>query len=445
MNCSPSEKYWVTDLSANCRATAAKILARVIAGGASLDQVLDPGLAATQDADRALLQQLCYGTLRSYHRLDGVLQQLLKKPLKKKDADIRALLLCGMHQLLEMRTPDHAAISETVEACRALRKNWATGLVNGVLRRCSRESDALMQTLSSAQLASHPDWLFNAISERWPQQAQQVFAANNGHPPMCLRVNQRLVAREEYLRQLQAAGIQAEPCLLAEHGIRLQKAVDVSRLPGFDAGLVSVQDEAAQLAAELVTIPEGARVLDSCCAPGGKTCHLLERFPAIAELVAMDSDAGRLGRVTENLSRLGLSASVVEGDARTPPPSLAGDSFDYILIDAPCSGSGVIRRHPDIKLLRRAADIAAFATTQLAILQGMWPLLKTGGQLLYATCSILPQENNQVIDAFLANCGSAQQLPLSVGWGIDCQGARQLLPCAEGADGLYYALLQKEG
>jgi len=441
----PAEKYWVADLSINCRASAAKILARVIAGGVSLDQVLEPGLAATEDADRALLQQFCYGTLRSYHRLDGILQGLLKKPLKKKDADLHALMLCGMHQLLEMRTPDHAAISETVEACRALSKNWATGLVNGVLRRCSRESAALLQTLSAAQLASHPDWLFDAISEHWPQQAQQIFAANNDHPPMCLRVNQRLVSRDAYLQQLRDTGIEAEACLLAEHGIRLQKAVDVSRLPGFAAGLVSVQDEAAQLAAELVTLPEGARILDSCCAPGGKTCHLLERNPAIAELVAMDSDTGRLGRVTENLSRLGLSASIMEGDARTPPASLREESFDYILVDAPCSGSGVIRRHPDIKLLRRAEDVPAFATTQLAILQGMWPLLKSGGQLLYASCSILPQENSQVIDAFLTHCASAQQLPLDVDWGIDCQGARQLLPCADGADGLYYALLQKSG
>ena len=431
-------------MSVNCRANAATILARVIAGGASLDQALNPGLAATADADRALLQQLCYGTLRSYHRLDGVLRQLLKKPLKKKDADIRALMLCGMHQLLAMRTPDHAAISETVEACRALRKHWATGLVNGVLRRCSRESETLLQTLSSAQLASHPDWLFDALSESWPQQAQQIFAANNGHPPMCLRVNQRLVSREEYLQQLHGTGIEAEPCLLAEHGIRLPKAVDVSRLPGFTAGLVSVQDEAAQLAAEPGTLKEGARVLDSCSAPGGKTCHLLERYPTIAELVAMDSDTGRLDRVAENLLRLGLSAAIVEGDARRPPPSLHGESFDYILVDAPCSGSGVIRRHPDIKLRRRRQDIPAFATIQLAILQGLWPLLKPAGQMLYATCSILPQENGQVIDAFVANCASAQQQPLAVEWGIDCKGARQLLPSATGADGLYYALLHKE-
>jgi 16S rRNA (cytosine967-C5)-methyltransferase len=432
-------------MPANCRAQAAKILARVIADGASLDQVLSPGLETVATADRALLQQLCYGTLRSYHRLDGILSQLLKKPLKKKDADLRALMLCGLHQLLEMRTPPHAAISETVEACRALKKNWATGLVNGVLRRCSRESESLLSKLNTAQLNSHPAWLFDAISQHWPAQAQQVLEAGNGHPPMCLRVNRRLLRRDEYLSQLQAAGIEASCCVYAEDGIRLQVPVDVERLPGFGQGLVSVQDEAAQLAADLMSIGEGTRVLDSCCAPGGKTCHLLERQPAIAELVAMDSDSARLDRVVENLSRLGLAANVMQGDATTPPRELEAESFDQVLVDAPCSGSGVIRRHPDIKLLRRAEDIPAFATTQLAILQGLWPLLKPGGQLLYATCSILPEENSGVIGAFLADCDSAELLPLTVDWGIDCDGGRQLLPSADGADGLFYALLQKTG
>jgi 16S rRNA (cytosine967-C5)-methyltransferase len=435
----------VPEMSANCRANAAKILARVIAEGASLDQVLSPGLEAVATVDRALLQQLCYGTLRSYHRLDGVLSQLLKKPLKKKDADLRALMLCGLHQLLEMRTPPHAAISETVEACRALKKNWATGLVNGVLRRCSRESEALLSKLSTAQQSSHPGWLFDAISRHWPAQAQQVLAAGNGHPPMCLRVNRRLLGRDEYLLQLQAAGIDASSCVYAEDGIRLQAPVDVERLPGFGEGLVSVQDEAAQLAADLMSIGEGDRVLDSCCAPGGKACHLLERQPAIAELVAMDSDSARLDRVVENLSRLGLAANVMQGDATTPPRELEAESFDQLLVDAPCSGSGVIRRHPDIKLLRRAEDIPAFATTQLAILQGLWPLLKPGGQLLYATCSILPEENSGVIGAFLAGCDSAKLLPLAVDWGIECDGGRQLLPSVDGADGLFYALLQKTG
>jgi 16S rRNA (cytosine967-C5)-methyltransferase len=432
-------------MSANCRASAARILARVIADGASLDQVLGPGLETVANADRALLQQLCYGTLRSYHRLDGVLQQLLRKPLKQKDADLRALMLCGLHQLLEMRTPAHAAISETVEAARGLKKNWATGLVNGVLRRCSRESESLLNSLNEAQLASHPDWLFAAITRSWPQQAQQIFSAANGHPPMCLRVNRRTVCRDDYLPQLLAAGIAADSCAYAVDGIRLREPVDVSCLPGFGNGFASVQDESAQLAASLITPGEGARVLDSCCAPGGKACHLLERYPAISELVAMDSDAGRLQRVRENLSRLDLVASVIEGDARNPPGTLAGESFDHILVDAPCSGSGVMRRHPDIKLLRRAADIAAFASTQLAILQGLWPLLKPGGLLVYATCSILPQENDDVVRAFLGHSDTARQLPIVVDWGIDCDGGRQLLPSLEGGDGLFYALLHKTG
>ncbi len=429
-------------MSVACRATAAKVIADVMAG-ASLNAPLALGLTKVADVDRALLQQLCYGTLRSYHRLDAILRQLLSKNFKRKDADIHALLLVGLYQLLEMRTPDHAAISTTVEACRVLGKHWATGLVNGVLRRSSRESAQLLGKLDKAELCSHPAWLLAELTAHWPQQYEQIVAANNGQPPLCLRVNLLKISRADYLQSLQAGGVEAVNCTYSEAGIRLQAAVDVTRLPGFAEGLVSVQDEAAQLAALLLQPLAGERILDACAAPGGKACHLLEFAPELAELVAMDADAGRLARVEENLQRLGLSATLLAADASQPPAALAADSFDRILVDAPCSGSGVVRRHPDIKLLRRADDIARLAQSQLAILAGLWPLLRSGGRLLYVSCSILPAENQAVIGSFLQQQACARLLPLDVAWGIDCGGARQLLPQTGGPDGMYFALLEK--
>lgn len=429
-------------MSVACRASAAKIVAEVMAG-ASLNAPLAQGLAKVADVDRALLQQLCYGTLRSYHRLDAILRQLLTKNFKRKDADIHALLLVGLYQLLEMRTPDHAAISTTVEACRVLGKHWATGLVNGVLRRSSRESVQLLGKLDEAALCSHPAWLLAELKAHWPQHYEQIIAANNEHPPLCLRVNLQKISRSDYLQRLQEDGVAAANCTYSNAGIRLQAAVDVTRLPGFAEGLVSVQDEAAQLATQLLQPLAGERILDACAAPGGKACHLLEFAPALAELVAMDADASRLTRVEENLQRLNLSATLLVADASEPPAALVAASFDRILVDAPCSGSGVIRRHPDIKLLRRADDIARLAQTQLAILEGLWPLLRSGGRLLYVSCSILPLENQAVIASFLEQQPAARLQPLDVDWGIDCAGARQLLPQENGPDGMYFALLEK--
>jgi len=430
-------------MKGNCRASAAKVLAQVIGEGSSLNQPLAAAASNLDPRDRALLSQLCYGTLRGYFRLEGVLQQTLKKPLKRKDLDIHTLLLCGLHQLFDLRTPDHAAISETVEACRSLGKPWATGLVNGILRRCRREEAALLANLNEAQSLDHPAWLLDALRTAWPEHWQQLVNANNQNPPMCLRVNQQLTSRETYLESLAAAGLAAIPCDHSNVGIRLEQATDVTSLPGFAEGELSVQDEAAQLAAILLDPAQNDRILDACAAPGGKTCHLLEQQPGISELVAMDSDSSRLSRVEENLERLGLQASVMVGDARQPPPELAQASFDRILVDAPCSGSGVIRRHPDIKLLRRKDDIAAMAQTQLEILQGLWPLLKPGGRLLYATCSVLPTENQQVIAAFLAQCPDADLQTLSLPAALESANTYQLLTQTDGPDGLFYALLRK--
>jgi 16S rRNA (cytosine967-C5)-methyltransferase len=424
------------------RTAAARAIAATL-GGASLSKTLPTQLDTVAPRERALVQQLSYGTLRSYHRLQGILEQLLSKPLKSKDDDVHALLLCGLYQILELRVPDHAALSATVESCRELGKNWSTGLVNGVLRRCTRESEQLLQKLSPAQQASLPQWLFEQIRKAWPEQLAAIIAASNSHPPMCLRVNQRQVTAQHYQQQLTEAGINSSTCELSTAGLRLEEAVDVSLLPGFAQGHVSVQDEGAQLAASLLRPLPGERILDACSAPGGKACHLLEQQPGLAELVAADSSPERLQRVSENIQRLQLSATLLVEDASQPSTALADGSFQSILVDAPCSGSGVLRRHPDIKLLRRPTDIKPLAQLQLEILKALWPKLAAGGKLLYVTCSILPAENQQVIARFLEDQNDAQHQSLPADWGIECEYGRQLLPAVAGADGLYYALLGK--
>ncbi|MCB1842821.1 MAG: 16S rRNA (cytosine(967)-C(5))-methyltransferase RsmB [Halioglobus sp.] len=441
-------------MTANTRAVAAQVIAAVLQGQ-SLSQALPPGLDRVAAADRGLLQQLCYGTLRDAPRLQALLARLLDKPLRKRDIDVQALLLLGLYQLEGSRIPDHAAVATTVDASRQMQKTWAGGLTNAILRRFLRERDTLLTTLTAAEASAHPGWLLARLEAQWPQRAAGIIAANNSQPPMTLRVNARLTTRADYLQELAAAGIEARAGLLAPQAVYLDAGIDVHALPGFTEGRVSVQDEAAQLAAVLLGSQPGERVLDACAAPGGKACHLLELQPGIAELVAMDIDAERLARVRENLGRLKLAAHCIQGDGRQPPDSLANAIFDRILVDAPCSASGVIRRHPDIKLLRREADIAQLQRQQIEILQGLWPLLRPGGVLLYVTCSLLEDENARVIDSFLdrrdsreleerlEHAGRPQSLPLAVTWGEPAGCGRQLLPETDGSDGMFFALLQK--
>ena len=429
-------------MTLDTRAAAARVLAEVLAGR-SLNQALPALLTQVAERDRGLLQQLCYGSLRHAPRLQALLGQLLDKPLRERDRDIQGLLWCGLLQLDGTRIPDHAAVAATVDGARALKKNWAGGLVNAVLRRYQRERVALLAALDAAAAASHPRWLYDTLQRQWPQAAATIIEANNAQPPMCLRVNARLQTRDAYLAQLSAAGIAARPGALNPQAVVLEQAVDVGALPGFHSGLVSVQDEAAQLAAALLQAAPGHHVLDACAAPGGKTCHILELQAQLAGLTAMDVDAARLEKVADNLRRNGLEAQLLEGDASAPPAHLAQRQFDRILVDAPCSASGVIRRHPDVKLLRRATDIAALAARQLAILRGLWPLLRPGGHLLYATCSVLEEENSRVVQQFLSATADAVAQPLRVDWGESVPGGRQLLPSVDGPDGLFYALLGK--
>ncbi|WP_219063350.1 16S rRNA (cytosine(967)-C(5))-methyltransferase RsmB [Pseudomonas sp. UMAB-08] len=434
----------------NPRLAAAKALAAVLNGKASLNSSLPTQLDKVEARDRGLTQDLAFGTARWQPRLSALAAKLLQKPFKSVDADVEALLLVGLYQLLYTRIPAHAAIGETVGCADKLKKPWAKALLNAVLRRAQRESEALLAELEHDPVVrtAHPRWLQKALKAYWPEQWEAICAANNAHPPMILRVNRRHHGRDTYLQMLQNVGIEARACVFSQDGIVLNEPCDVRNLPGFAEGWISVQDEAAQLAADLLELVPGQRVLDACCAPGGKTCHLLEVQPLLAGVVAVDLEAKRLVRVRENLDRLGLNAELIAADARDTGQWWDRKQFQRILLDAPCSATGVIRRHPDIKLTRQADDIPALATLQGELLDALWPTLEVGGILLYATCSTLPMENTEVIEAFLARTPGARELDIAGQLGQQPPGlkqphGRQLLAQEGGHDGFYYAKLIK--
>ncbi len=427
------------------RVAAAKALDEVIRQGRSLTTVLPQWQGKVASKDRALLQELCFGVTRWFGRLDAIAAQLLRKPFKSKDTDVRCLILVGLYQMLYLRVPDHAAVSETVSATKALKKPWARALVNAVLRGVQRMGEAEFAELDADPIVkyAHPDWLLGKLRAAYPDDWQAVLDANNQRPPMYLRINAQQQSRAEYLAQLNAIDCQASELPYSDEGLMLAAAADVETLPGFVDGQFSVQDASAQLAAGLLDAQPGERILDACAAPGGKTAHVLERQPQLAELVALDHDAGRLERVKQNLERLQLSATVVCGDASRTDDWWDGQLFDRIMLDAPCSATGVIRRHPDIKLLRRASDIEQLVTLQGQILRALWPLLKPGGMLLYVTCSVLPQENVRQLRRFCAEQADAEHLPIDAEWGLVQEFGRQILPGQEGMDGFYYASLRK--
>ncbi|MDH0731243.1 16S rRNA (cytosine(967)-C(5))-methyltransferase RsmB [Pseudomonas sichuanensis] len=429
----------------NPRLAAARALAAVLSGKASLNSSLPAQLDKVDERDRGLTQDLAFGTARWQPRLDLLAAQLLQKPFKAADVDVQALLLVGLYQLFYTRIPAHAAIGETVGCADKLKKPWAKALLNAVLRRAQREGEALLADMERDPVVrtAHPRWLQKSLKAFWPEQWEAICAANNAHPPMILRINRRHHSRDAYLALLAEAGISASACQYSRDGIVLAEACDVRGLPGFAEGWVSVQDEAAQLSADLLELAPGQRVLDACCAPGGKTCHLLEAEPKLAHMVAIDLEAKRLTRVRENLDRLKLDAELIACDARDTASWWDGKPFQRILLDAPCSATGVIRRHPDIKLTRQADDIPALATLQGELLDALWPTLEVGGMLLYATCSSLPTENTEVIDAFLARTPGARELDLATEAGLRQPHGRQLLAQEGGHDGFYYAKLIK--
>jgi len=426
----------------SARATAARIIAEVTQKKHSLNGLLSEALPLLAENERSLCQQLCYGVLRWYPQLDVISQQLLAKPLKKKDADIAALLLCGLYQLRDLRIPSHAALSETVNATKTLGKQWAKGLINANLRNYQRQSadiEQIIQKSDSAQYA-HPEWLLNRFKVDWPEQWQDILTANNKQPPMMLRVNKQQTTRSDYLIQLGDSDIRASEIEGCSEGLLLEKPCDVYQLPGFIEGYVSVQDGAAQHVAKLLNIRSDLRILDACAAPGGKTCHILEQDPK-NEIIALDIAPNRLLQIEQNTDRLKLNATLIASDAADVEQWWDGQLFDRILIDAPCSGTGVIRRHPDIKQLRRPEDIASLAEQQNRLLNRLWPLLKPDGLLIYTTCSALKQENEQQIEAFLLQHPEAQENKLDAEPAQRRPFGYQRLPGDDDLDGFYYASL----
>jgi len=428
----------------DARSAAARVVAQVLEG-ASLSVALPPLLGELPVQERALAQELSYGALRWGPRLQAVIDRLLHKPVRGKDREVLALLWVGLYQLLYTRVPEYAAVAGTVAAARILNKPWAAGLVNAVLRGFQKRRDALLTEVDGEDAAAlaHPSWWVATLRAGRPAEWRDIAAANNERPPMTLRVNRRRGSRDEYMRMLTAAGWRATVAPHTGEGLILDQPLDVAHLPGFSEGWVSVQDGAAQLTAQLLDSQPGERILDACAAPGGKTGHLLELQPALAELVAVDDDATRMARVKENLERLGLQASLVVEDAGAVQRWWDGVPFDRILLDAPCSGSGVIRRHPDIKYLRRASDIAVLAADQQRLLTALWPLLRRGGMLLYVTCSVLPEEDELQVQSFLEAHDDACEEPLAVTWGVALRHGRLVLPGMDGMDGFYYASLKK--
>lgn len=428
----------------NTRWIAARIITRVLQDGQSLTSALDSALKTVESAqDKAFIQAICYGVCRTYHRLDFILNALIDKPLKVWE--VKALILIGLYQLNYMRVKPHAAVSETVQAARSL--PWARALINAVLRNYLRKRDDLEQKADQIKSValSHPDWFIEQLEQDWSGQAEKILLENNLPPPMTLRVNLAKTTREHYLQLLVEQGLSAQAVSFCTTGLILDRPMPIEALPSFADGWVSVQDTAAQLAAELLAVQPGQRVLDVCAAPGGKTAHILELQPDVSALVAVDIDENRMLRVRENLARLGLQATLIVADAAKPDDWWDSKTFDRILLDAPCSATGVIRRHPDIKLLRRVEDIAALVTTQKTILSAIWPLLSSGGMLLYATCSVLKQENEGQIQDFLSAHPDAKELPITAdGWGIPQKCGRQILTGESAMDGFYYARLVKQ-
>ena len=430
----------------NSRLAVVKILMQVTRHGRNLPDAMAKYAEKIEEQDRPFIQAMSYGVIRLLPRLEYIADQLISKPLKTKDYDVVLLILTGLYQLIEMRTPDHAAVSETVKVTKGLKKQWAKNFVNAVLRSYQRQAETLTNQLKNNEVAefAHPQWWLNIIKKNWLEDKrwQEILLANNQSPPMTLRVNTKHIERKNYLKLLEKNNIAATEAKHSPDAIYLEKPVPVNSLPLFSEGKVSIQDEAAQLAAILLSPQKGDRILDACAAPGGKTIHLLEKENNI-ELLALDIEEKRLERVQENLDRTQLSAQLLAANAFKPDTWWDKKPFDRILLDAPCSASGVIRRHPDIKLLRQQNDIPKLVKDQAQILAALWPLLKSGGMLLYATCSVLAEENTLQIQHFLQENADAELQPINSDWGHQQIAGTQILPGEDGMDGFFYALIQK--
>jgi len=427
----------------NSRAIAAKLSWQIIDKGQSLDAALVQHFETADLApqDRGFVQELVYGVCRWYGELNAEAATLLRSPIRNKDRVVHYILLVGLYQLSKLETADHAAISETVSAAQQLNKKWATKLINGCLRSFQRRPE---RSQPRDDALSHPKWMVQAIQKAWPQHFQAILQANNQRPPMCLRVNRQQYSRDEYLAQLEQHKIAAERDPHSKDGVILTHAMTVAALPGFTTGSCSVQDTAAQLTADLMAVETGMTVLDACAAPGGKTAHLLERTNSQLKMDALDISERRCEQLNSTLARLNLNANVVAADASVAPKWQAPDTgYDRILIDAPCSGLGVIRRHPDIKHHRRESDISSLNAVQAQLLDNLWKLLKPKGRMLYMTCSILPQENEKQIHRFVEQQNDVMLIDMVHPNAIALEHGIQSLPGVHNMDGFYYCILEK--
>ena len=434
---------------ARLRASAAEVVDAVVSSGRSLDRALASAEETIADDDRSLLRLLSYGTLRQHWRLQAAIDALLQRPLRARDSVVNALLAVGLYQLRGTRIPDHAVVSQTVDATRFLRRPKLAPLVNAVLRRAIRDRIFEQEPSDEEAVHDHPAWLIDAIRSDWPDDWADILAANNARAPMWLRVNPAHGGAEDYLERLDAEAIGGELLDATPQAVRLAEPQPVEKLPGFAAGHVSVQDAAAQLAAPWLLEGLSGRVLDACAAPGGKSGHLLELGGDRIDLTCIDNDEARLPRVAANLDRLGLDATILCADASNPQEWWNGEHYNGILLDAPCSASGVIRRHPDIKLLRRPDDIGELGRLQRAMLDALWPLLAPGGRLLYVTCSILASENDAVITRFLEDNADARENDVLQNNNIrdlmrDKACGFQVLPGVQDLDGFYFACLERD-
>jgi len=428
------------------RSVALAVLLKVIRQGQSLSGLKQDFQVLDDIRDRALATEIVNGVLRWRWKLDAILSQQLKKSIRNKDIDIRLILLIAIYELTELGIPDYATVNEAVALVKSTKKIWAKSLVNAVLRNVIRQADESDRMLEKDESAfySHPPWLLDVIKNDWPERWRDIVDANNQRPPVWLRINLRQNTASDYQEKLGLQSIDFSLHPVITEAIKIESKVAITELPGFEDGEVSVQDAGAQFAAHLLGAKEGERVLDLCAAPGGKTCHILELCPGLEQLVAVDNVELRMLRLAENLARLKLDATLITGDATDVKSWWDGSLFDRILVDAPCSATGVIRRHPDIKSLRREDDLDALVAIQQNILSQAWAMLSPGGRLLYVTCSVLKQENEGQIRRFMRSHDDAVEEGLVLGSAMKCEPGRQLLPGDMDMDGFYYACLSKQ-
>lgn len=428
------------------RAISANIVLQVVYNGISLSEAFT--LIEIPDSDRAFIKEMCYGTLRFWIYLQAFLKPLLNTPLKPEDKDIECLLCVGLYQLLFMDVPEYALVNETVTATRILQKSWASKLVNKILRmgiEKKKENNIKVQGITSQ--FSHPNWIIDKTKSAFPEHWENILKANNQKAPLFLRINQTQISLEKYIKLLEKNNISYQVVSELSHGIVLENPLPVLKIPGFLEGFFSVQDASGQKVFEYCDIHSDHVVLDACAAPGSKTTHILECVPQLKKLVAVDISEIRLKKIKENIKRLQLpthNLHTISADICNINAWWDGELFDRILVDAPCSASGVIRRHPDIKILRKKTDIENLSEQQLNILKALWPLLKPTGKLIYSTCSVFPEENDLVIEKFLLLNKNASFIPIQNTWGVTTSYGQQIPTGDRNRDGFYYSVLKSE-